>query len=347
MIIAIDLTPLHGRKWTGVELYGIDLYRALLKTKHTIVPIFHGFNDLDDNSRSIIIPLSNRIVLENFKLSMVIRKLKADIVLFPIFPPPIDIYINSPSKIVPVIHDTAFIDHYSTLKFAAKYYLTPKYKLALRKSSYIVTISGDAKLKIERYSSLPILNWKENISYEYGVDNLDISKSHLSKMGLEENSYYISVSTIEPRKNLKYLLKSIRKELELSNKKLFLVGRRGWGKDNELNNLLEEMSEKVIFTGYIPLNIMQSLYHYAYAFVLLSVEEGFGRTPLEAIACGCKRIIVSDIPVFHEILHNSANYIELNNEVKAEDRFIKNMWLEVRNDFHVPFDDLEKNMIFL
>ena len=186
-----------------------------------------------------------------------------------------------------------------------------------------------------------------NISYEYGVDNLDISKSHLSKMGLEENSYYISVSTIEPRKNLKYLLKSIRKELELSNKKLILVGRRGWGKDNELNNLLEEMSEKVIFTGYIPLNIMQSLYHYAYAFVLLSVEEGFGRTPLEAIACGCKRIIVSDIPVFHEILHNSANYIELNNEVKAEDRFIKNMWLEVRNDFHVPFDDLEKNMIFL
>ena len=135
--------------------------------------------------------------------------------------------------------------------------------------------------------------------------------------------------------------------MELSNKKLILVGRRGWGKDNELNNLLEEMSEKVIFTGYIPLNIMQSLYHYAYAFVLLSVEEGFGRTPLEAIACGCKRIIVSDIPVFHEILHNSANYIELNNEVKAEDRFIKNMWLEVRNDFHVPFDDLEKNMIFL
>lgn len=83
------------------------------------------------------------------------------------------------------------------------------------------------------------------------------------------------------------------------------------------------MSEKVIFTGYIPLNIMQSLYHYAYAFVLLSVEEGFGRTPLEAIACGCKRIIVSVFPYFMKYSINSANYIELNNEVKAEDRFYK------------------------
>ena len=41
MKILIDLTPLYGRKWTGVELYAIDLYRALLKTSHTVIPIFY------------------------------------------------------------------------------------------------------------------------------------------------------------------------------------------------------------------------------------------------------------------------------------------------------------------
>ena len=40
MKIGIDLTALYGRTRTGVELYSIDLYRALLKTKNDIYPIF-------------------------------------------------------------------------------------------------------------------------------------------------------------------------------------------------------------------------------------------------------------------------------------------------------------------
>lgn len=40
MRISIDLTPLHGRKQTGVELCAIDLYKALLTTNHSIIPIF-------------------------------------------------------------------------------------------------------------------------------------------------------------------------------------------------------------------------------------------------------------------------------------------------------------------
>ena len=37
MKIAIDLTPLYGRKWTGVELYAIDLYHALFKEPAFVV----------------------------------------------------------------------------------------------------------------------------------------------------------------------------------------------------------------------------------------------------------------------------------------------------------------------
>ena len=114
MRIAIDLTPLFGRKHTGVELYAIDLYRALLKTGNPIIPIFHMENELDDNSNSIVIYQTNRLILENFKLSAAIRKIKADVTLFPIFPPPVDLYISRPTKIVPVIHDTAFIRYHET-----------------------------------------------------------------------------------------------------------------------------------------------------------------------------------------------------------------------------------------
>ena len=52
--IAIDLTPLFGRKRTGVEMYAIDLYRALLTTKHDIIPIFHVMNELDGNPNAVV-----------------------------------------------------------------------------------------------------------------------------------------------------------------------------------------------------------------------------------------------------------------------------------------------------
>ena len=41
--ILVDLTPLYNRKITGVEIYGIELYQALMKTDHEIFNfILHG-----------------------------------------------------------------------------------------------------------------------------------------------------------------------------------------------------------------------------------------------------------------------------------------------------------------
>ena len=73
MKIAIDLTPLYGRKWTGVELYAIDLYHALLELNYEVIPIFHVKNDLDDNPNSYIIKPTKRLLLENLALSKAIR----------------------------------------------------------------------------------------------------------------------------------------------------------------------------------------------------------------------------------------------------------------------------------
>ncbi len=76
MKIAIDLTPLYGRKWTGVELYAIDLYHALLELNYEVIPIFHVKNDLDDNPNSYIIKPTKRLLLENLALSKAIRTIK-------------------------------------------------------------------------------------------------------------------------------------------------------------------------------------------------------------------------------------------------------------------------------
>lgn len=344
MKVAIDLTPLHGRRWTGVELYAIDLYKALITLGYDVIPIFHVKNDVDNNSNAYIIDKSTRIVLENYALSKSVRKINADINLFPIFPPPIDLYFNRPGKIVPVIHDTAFLRHRATLKFAAKYYLTPKYKAALKKSDFIVSISETAKSQLEQYTPKKVINWGENIAEDYKPENIKIDYKLLDKFRITPNEYYISVSTIEPRKNLKYLLRTIEPELRSSCKKLVLVGRRGWGEDDELRLLIEKMSDSIIFTEYVSTDTLQSLYHYAYAFALLSLDEGFGRTPLEAIACGCKKIIVSDIDIFHETMGDSGNYIPLSNERLASELFSKHQWKDVKAGFELPFNVMEKKI---
>lgn len=248
MIIAIDLTPLYGRKRTGVEMYAIDLYRAFLSTEHKIIPIFHVINELDENPNAYVIKRTNRLWLENIILTKAICEIDADITLFPIFPPPIDVYYRSRSKIIPTLHDFAFLKYRKTLNYAAKYYLTPKYLLSLKKADAIITISETIKNILNQYTTRPIYNCGENISSDYKNCKKNADSAFLNRWGLKDGNYIISVSTLEPRKNFKYLLMVIFPYLKRNKYKLVLVGRKGWGKDEELQALIGDMQEYLVFT---------------------------------------------------------------------------------------------------
>ncbi len=345
MRIAIDLTPLYGRKRTGVEMYAIDLYRALLSTGHTIIPIFHAKNELDNNAHAFVIPKCNRLWLENVALSRAVRKIKADVALFPIFAPPIDLYFGRKSKLLQTVHDTAFLQFKSTLNFAATYYYMPKQKIALKHADGIITISETVKNQLEQYTNLPILNLGENIASEYQNAKEKSDVALLEKWSLQPDSYYISVSTIEPRKNFEYLLEIIIPVLKEQKRKLVLVGRKGWGKNERLELLINRAGDSLIFTDYVSMEELFSLYHYAYAFALLSKDEGFGRTPFEAVACGCKRIILSDIEIFHETFNGNALFLPLDNENEAMNMLNQDCLPMIDEKMNIPFDVVEERIV--
>lgn len=344
MIIAIDLTPLYGRKRTGVEMYAIDLYRALLTTGHEVIPIFHVKNELDNNPNAVIISKSNRLLLENVVLSRIVRKINPDIVFFPIFSPPIDLKWGFRGKVFPTIHDCAFLKYRKTLNFAAKFYLTPKVLWAMKWVDGIITISESEKHQLAQYTPKPIYNLGENIGIGFNGAAEKADLELLKPWNLQENSYYISVSTIEPRKNFKYLLKVLFPILKERKMKLVLVGRRGWGHDEELKELIEKCKGYLIFTDYVSDNTLISLYHYAYAFALLSLDEGFGRTPFEAVACGCKKIVLSDIEIFHETFDENALFLPLGNEEKAREELCNKKLPNVKHDFSIPFNVIEERI---
>src|SRR5206468_9967775 len=65
---------------------------------------------------------------------------------------------------------------------------------------------------------------------------------------------------------------------------------------------------KVQFLSYIGENELRDHYSRASVFAFLSEYEGFGLTPLEALAAGVP-IVVLDTPVAREVYGNAAEYV--------------------------------------
>lgn len=107
--------------------------------------------------------------------------------------------------------------------------------------------------------------------------------------------YFLALSTLEPRKNIPHLIKCFVKlvtENKIEDLSLVLAGKKGWDYDEifkEYENC-EDLKSRIIFTGFISDHDLASVYSNAEAFFYLSLYEGFGLPPLEAIQCGVPTI---------------------------------------------------------
>jgi glycosyltransferase involved in cell wall biosynthesis len=125
--------------------------------------------------------------------------------------------------------------------------------------------------------------------------------------------YFLTVGTVEPRKNLPALVRaflSLKRGGRLSPEyALVIVGGRGW-RGRQLHTLLaESVTQGVHWLGFIPDEDLAALYAGARAFVFPSLYEGFGIPVAEARACGA-RAVATDIPELREAGGSSGIYIE-------------------------------------
>ncbi len=124
-------------------------------------------------------------------------------------------------------------------------------------------------------------------------------------------SFMLWVSTIEPRKNLDVLLKTValvRGKLPSEKRTLVVAGAQGWLSDHtfaEMSSL--QSSGDVVYLGQISQDDLLHLYNAAWLFIFTSLYEGFGLPPLEAMACGTP-VISSNSPAMPEVLGDAAMY---------------------------------------
>ncbi len=109
-----------------------------------------------------------------------------------------------------------------------------------------------------------------------------------SRYGISDGPYLLTLSTIEPRKNLK---RSIEAFIRMKEKhghpglQLVIAGKVGW-KSREVLGLAAERHPDIVFTGFVDESDLPALYSGALALCYFSIYEGFGLPALEAMQCG-------------------------------------------------------------
>lgn len=124
-----------------------------------------------------------------------------------------------------------------------------------------------------------------------------------------DRPYLLTVGTIEPRKNLSFLL-DVFDALPEFDGLLAIAGMRGW----KFEPILERMknarrSRAIRCIDYVPDVDLPALYGGAEAFVLTSHYEGFGFPPLEAMACGAP-VVSSAGGSLREVLGDGARLVD-------------------------------------
>lgn len=317
--IAIDAMQV-GDSPAGIGRYIIELTRALdacadesdhitIYIRRTAQPLFSW-----PHRRVRIVPVGGlgatygRILRQQLLLPRLMHQ-RYDVVHYPDYLVP----LRRPARCVVTIHDLAYAADASFFTRRQRLWRHVMYPAALRAATTIVAVSDFTRREILRLFP-DIAAHKIRVVHlgvrPFAEPTSEVRNAVRSRLRLPER-FVLSVCTREPRKNLPRLLRAFGECPELANEHLVLVGGSGWGPDSleVLGAYGPQLSRRVLVTGYIDEVELAALYHMASAFVYVSLVEGFGLPPLEALSCGLP-VIASDIPVLREVLGSNALYVD-------------------------------------
>jgi glycosyltransferase involved in cell wall biosynthesis len=211
-------------------------------------------------------------------------------------------WTEPPSKIpkVTTVHDLIPFKYPQTTTESIRN--THKKRLAwvMRESAKIIAVSQSTKEDLISILKIPeekIVVIPEGVEDRYCPQSVDIQETIKKRYHIDDD-YLFTLSTLEPRKNQALLIKAFKiVRHEYPHLQLIIGGRTGWGD-------IPEASDGVSMPGFIPDADLPGLYSGCLAFVLPSIYEGFGLSPLQAMACGAP-VAVSNISSLPEVVDDA------------------------------------------
>ncbi|HEY4138193.1 MAG TPA: glycosyltransferase family 1 protein [Casimicrobiaceae bacterium] len=236
----------------------------------------------------------------------------------------IDVY-HATDYLVPRLHRTPVVATlYDAIPLAHPEWVKPQLRgvknwllrSAARNAAIVIAISNSAVDEIEHYYRIP----RERIRVVFpGVDEFwfettKSSDAQLGSLGIEPG-YFLSVGTLQPRKNVESLLAAYDRlpAAVRAEHQLVIVGKYGWGAEALRAKLITRREAKqCLWLDYVDAATLRRLYAGAKAFVFPSLAEGFGLPVLEAMAAGIP-VISNDLPVLREVALTLATFVDATN----------------------------------
>ncbi len=222
-------------------------------------------------------------------------------------------YMPAAVKGVPqvfTIHDLSLMKYRDRHPRSRVWFSDLFFKNRMKYVNHILTVSefirGEVcetlRLNPERITAVPLA-----AGPAFSPQNRQKALAVLKKLDLPPD-YLLFVGTLEPRKNLPFLVKALA--VCKSDIPLVLVGWEGWGDNAWLKTAVGKgMKNRIYPTGYVNEESLACLYSHAVALVFPSIYEGFGLPVLEAMACGCP-VICSNAASLPEVAGDAALLID-------------------------------------
>lgn len=234
------------------------------------------------------LPLSHRVLVKLSELKVPIMRNGGNVHhSFSMMIPPV---ADTGPRSVVTIHDLVFVSHPEFYTPRGVSWHSRQLERVCRTKQTVVAVSEKTRVDLVRAG---VANERIHV-IESGSDHMtlpdfDGCKKLLSKSGVS-GRYILSVSTIEPRKNLAGLIEAYRlaKEQVQNIPELVVVGPEGWGKTLGV-------AQGVHLLGSVPEPILAALYRGAEILAYVPFEEGFGLPVVEAMAHEIP-VVSSDIP---------------------------------------------------
>lgn len=153
------------------------------------------------------------------------------------------------------------------------------------------------------------------------------------RYGIPSGPYLMTLSTIEPRKNLggvvRAFLRMKEKHPELIDTNLVISGHKGW-KTKDIFTGIDLDRPDIIFTGFVAEDDLPYLYADARCLAYVSHCEGFGLPILEAMSCGTP-VVYGDNSSMPEVGGEGGIAVDANDVAAIADAFHR---LLTDEDFH-------------
>ncbi|MGN0869916.1 MAG: glycosyltransferase, partial [Victivallales bacterium] len=210
---------------------------------------------------------------------------------------------------IATVHDLSYLIADNGISRKSKWTQILTCILAMHRARFIVAVSETTAGRVKRFH--PCQASKVRPVLSGALANFRESPSSSASLLNIVEPYLLQLGRIDFRKNPLASLEAFRHSGIYKTHSLIFIGSSGNATAAVKEYLTEhsELADRVILTGYLPEDTVHSLVKKASALLYPSADEGFGHPPFEALAAGTLPI-VSDIPVFRELLSNAAVFVD-------------------------------------